>query len=112
MADLARKGIPESSQKSCQEIQRAQGRGWQGHDTQGHLQNQHPACATGQAARGTRRRPHRTCKAGSKARSKAAFARSRRLTRGFGPFPTINQSGVGAKRFGRIIFNDRGIDEL
>jgi hypothetical protein len=32
--------------------------------------------------------------------------------RGFGPFPTINQSGVGAKRFGRIIFNDRGSDEL
>ena len=32
--------------------------------------------------------------------------------RTFGPFPTINRSGVGAKRSRTIIFNDGGIDEL
>ena len=46
-----------------------------------------------------------------KVRSKAAFAPAWTLTPGIGPFPTINHSGVGAKRFRRIIFNDHGIDE-
>ena len=32
--------------------------------------------------------------------------------RTFGPIPTINRSGVGAKRSRTIIFNDDGIDEL
>jgi hypothetical protein len=32
--------------------------------------------------------------------------------RTFSPVPTINRSGVGAKRSRTIIFNDRGIDEL